>query len=103
MKAIEYDIAIIGGGPAGSAAGLYLSSAGFNTCLIERKKFPREVLCGEFLSGEVSLLLKELNLFEKFLSLNPVKISRFNGLENNQHLTLIFQPCFKRSCSTNYY
>lgn len=74
---------IIGGGPAGSTAALYLSRAGFKTCLIEKKKFPREVLCGEFLSGEVSYLLQDLNLFEKFLSLNPVKISGFRYVVNN--------------------
>jgi flavin-dependent dehydrogenase len=73
----HHDVIIIGGGPAGSMAALYLSKYGFNTCIIEKKKFPREVLCGEFLSGEVSKTLKELNLFENFLSVNPVKISKF--------------------------
>ncbi|MCH8170509.1 MAG: NAD(P)/FAD-dependent oxidoreductase [Bacteroidetes bacterium] len=73
----HHDVIIIGGGPAGSMAALYLSKYGLNTCIIEKKKFPREVLCGEFLSGEVSKTLKELNLFESFLSLNPVKISKF--------------------------
>ena len=72
----HHDVIIIGGGPAGSMAALYLSKYGFNTCIIEKKKFPREVLCGEFLSGEVSKTLKELNLFESFLSENPVKISQ---------------------------
>jgi flavin-dependent dehydrogenase len=73
----NYDVIIIGGGPTGSTAALYLSKFGFKTCVIEKKKFPREILCGEFLSGEVSKTLKELNLFESFLSLNPVKISKF--------------------------
>ncbi|MEE9450603.1 MAG: NAD(P)/FAD-dependent oxidoreductase [Ignavibacteriaceae bacterium] len=73
----HHDVIIIGGGPAGSMAALYLSKYGLNTCIIEKKKFPREVLCGEFLSGEVTKTLKELNLFESFLSLNPVKISKF--------------------------
>lgn len=73
----NYDVIIIGGGPTGSTAALYLSKFGFKTCVIEKKKFPREILCGEFLSGEVSKTLKELNLFESFLSVNPVKISKF--------------------------
>lgn len=73
----HHDVIIIGGGPAGSMTALYLSKYGFNTCIIEKKKFPREVLCGEFLSGEVSKTLKELNLFESFLSVKPVKISKF--------------------------
>jgi len=76
----HYDAAIIGGGPAGSMAANYLSRFGFNGCLIEKKKFPREVLCGEFLSTEVISSLKELNLFEEFLSLNPIKISKFKSV-----------------------
>ena len=76
----NYDVAIIGGGPAGSMAANYLSRFGFNICLVEKKKFPREVLCGEFLSGEVISSLKELNLFEKFISLNPIQISKFKSV-----------------------
>ena len=80
----HHDVIIIGGGPAGSMAALYLSKYGLNTCIIEKKKFPQEVLCGEFLSGEVSKTLKELNLFESFLSLNPVKISKFKFINEQR-------------------
>ncbi len=40
----HYDVAIIGGGPAGSMAAIYLSRFRFDVCLIEKKKFPRDVL-----------------------------------------------------------
>lgn len=73
-----YEIGIIGGGPAGSALAAYLAKKDFKVILIEKKIFPREVLCGEFLSSEVSFHLKELNIFEKFLSLNPNKINCFS-------------------------
>ncbi|MEK6552371.1 MAG: FAD-dependent oxidoreductase, partial [Bacteroidota bacterium] len=73
----KYDAAIIGGGPAGSTAALYLNDLGFNVCLIEKKNFPRETLCGEFLSKEVIDSLKNLNLFDGFLKLNPNPITNF--------------------------
>jgi flavin-dependent dehydrogenase len=73
----HYDVVIIGGGPAGSVAGFALARAGLNTAIIERKSFPRETLCGEFLSAEVTDHLKDSGLFEKFLALNPNKISSF--------------------------
>jgi len=83
----KYDIAIIGGGPAGSAAALYLNKVGFEVCVIEKKAFPRETLCGEFLSKEVTQNLKELKLFEKFLLLNPNPINSFKFFyDNGKHI-----------------
>ncbi|MBK7380259.1 MAG: NAD(P)-binding protein [Ignavibacteriales bacterium] len=38
-KPIQHEIAIIGGGPAGATAASFLSSAGFDVCLFERKIF----------------------------------------------------------------
>ncbi len=37
----EYDVAIIGGGPAGSTAGILLAQAGRRVVIVEREKFPR--------------------------------------------------------------
>ncbi len=78
-----YDIAVIGGGPSGSAASIYLAKNGFKVCLFERKKFPRETLCGEFLSKEVIDIIKELKLYEKFLILHPNKIDLFRLINDN--------------------
>lgn len=77
MNLETYDLVIIGGGPAGSAAAIYLARYGFKVCLFEKKAFPREILCGEFLSKEVIEIIKELNLFDKFLSLKPNPIDKF--------------------------
>ena len=41
MKDGKYDVAIIGGGPAGSTAAGLLASAGRSVVLFEREKFPR--------------------------------------------------------------
>jgi len=73
----SFEIGIIGGGPAGSTAAAYLADCGFDVCLVEKKSFPRETLCGEFLSSEVIHFLKELNLFEEFISLQPNQINSF--------------------------
>lgn len=105
MNQKKFEIAIIGGGPAGSTAAIFLSELGFDVCLIEKKKFPREVLCGEFLSMEVIEIVKELNLYEEFLKLNPNYIKTFklinvNGSEISSELDF---PAFglKRSAFDN--
>lgn len=48
----NYDVIIAGGGPAGSSAAIHLATQGARVLLAEQKKFPREKLCGEFISPE---------------------------------------------------
>ena len=79
----DYDIAIIGGGPAGSSAAFSLASSGWNVVLIEKKLFPRDVVCGEFLSHEVIAAIRMFGLFDEFLSRSPVKISTFRFIPEN--------------------
>ena len=52
------DLAIIGGGPAGSAAALEARRLGLSAAVFERNKFPRHKVCGEFISGESLPFLK---------------------------------------------
>ncbi len=47
-----YDVAIAGGGPAGTSAAIHLAERGIKVLLAEQKKFPRAKLCGEFISPE---------------------------------------------------
>ena len=83
MMKTDYEIAIIGGGPAGTSTAINLAKRGFRVCLFEKKKFPRETICGEFLSKEVIENLIRLNLFEKFYSLKPNLISSFRFFNKN--------------------
>lgn len=83
MKKLETEVLIIGGGPAGSTTALYLSCLGFNVTLVEKKTFPRETLCGEFLSKEVTDVLKDLNIFDDFIKLKPNKINAFRAVDSS--------------------
>ncbi len=79
----DYEIAIIGGGPAGSSAAMYLAKKGFDVCLLEKKKFPRDTICGEFLSKEVIENLNDLGISGGFLRLNPNVIKSFRFISHS--------------------
>ena len=49
--AVDYDVAIIGAGPAGSACALALQGKGFKVALIDKEAFPRDKICGDAIPG----------------------------------------------------
>ncbi|MBZ5572009.1 MAG: FAD-dependent oxidoreductase [Acidobacteriia bacterium] len=55
-----YDLVVIGGGPAGAAAAITAARAGAQVLLLERGKYPRHKVCGEFVSAESLHVLLEL-------------------------------------------
>lgn len=55
-----FDLAIIGGGPAGCAAAIIAARSGARVLLLERSCFPRHKVCGEFVSAESLGLLADL-------------------------------------------
>lgn len=52
------DLAIIGGGPAGTAAALEARRLGLQVAVWDRDHFPRDKVCGEFISPEALPLLQ---------------------------------------------
>jgi flavin-dependent dehydrogenase len=57
---MTYDVAVIGGGPAGCAAAIAASRLGATVLLLERGRYPRHKVCGEFISAESHVLLSSL-------------------------------------------
>ncbi len=51
------DIAIVGGGPAGSACALALRNSGLQVTLIDKEEFPRDKVCGDAIANSVPDLL----------------------------------------------
>src|SRR4029077_18723633 len=60
-----FDVAIVGGGPAGSSCGAFCAAAGLRTIVLERKKFPREKVCGDCLNPLSWPVLRRLGMAER--------------------------------------
>ncbi len=62
------DICIVGAGPAGCAAALYLHYHGHGCILVDKTHFPRDKVCGDALSGKVMTILKRIHpeVLERF-------------------------------------
>lgn len=61
----HYDVAIVGGGPAGSVCAAFSVARGLHTVLIEREKFPREKVCGDCLNPECWPILRRLGIDQR--------------------------------------
>jgi len=69
-------IHILGGGPAGSAAALAALREGGPVRVIEKSRFPRHKVCGEFFSPEIAPELERLGAWDAFLSAGPARVRR---------------------------
>jgi len=63
----QYDVIVLGAGPAGGTAAFLLARAGWSVALVERKAFPRRKVCGEYVSAGTWRLLYDLGLGEAAL------------------------------------
>ena len=55
-----FDLIVIGAGPAGSAAAITAAAGGARVLLLEKGRFPRHKVCGEFVSAESLGVLESL-------------------------------------------
>jgi len=71
----DYDVIIAGGGPGGSSAAIHLALRGARVLLAEQKTFPRQKLCGEFISPECVIHFERLGVAAQMLSADPTRLT----------------------------
>lgn len=73
ISSAKFDVIIIGAGPAGIICALQLAKKNFKVALIEKKKFPKDKICGDALSLDV---INQLKLIDNNLALKFKKFTR---------------------------
>ena len=90
MEKAEYDLIVVGAGPAGTACAITASRSGANVLLLEKDKLPRHKVCGEFVSPESLRLLGSLVGKTRFAS-SP-KISSARIFDASKIICLPIEP-----------
>ena len=58
---LNFDVLIIGAGPAGSTCALALAGSGLKVALIDKQTFPRDKICGDAVAAYVPKVLNAIN------------------------------------------
>jgi len=83
----DYDVAIVGAGPAGSSLAIQLAEDGLNVLLIEKQTFPRDKTCGDLVSAKGLTLLDSLGCLEPIHKQDYVPLRAARTALNGQWLS----------------
>ncbi len=72
----DVEFLVVGGGLAGTTVANRLAREGRNVLIVERSDFPRDKLCGEFLSPESQTILRDLEILGRVDAASPARIRR---------------------------
>jgi len=87
-----FDVAIVGGGPAGSSCAAFCAMAGLQSLVLEREKFPREKVCGDCLNPSCWPVLQRLQLAERVRDLSHSKLSTVEFISIDGHGVTVELP-----------
>jgi flavin-dependent dehydrogenase len=90
LEAAQYDLIVVGAGPAGSACAITAARGGAKVLLLEKDRFPRQKVCGEFVSPESLALLHGMLDEGRFRSCPRIVSSRI--FLDGKTLTLPVSP-----------
>jgi menaquinone-9 beta-reductase len=87
-----FDVAIIGGGPAGSSCAAFCAFAGLRTLVLERERFPREKVCGNCLNPSCWPVLERLGLTQLVWDLPHSKLTSVEFIATDGHKVIVDLP-----------
>jgi geranylgeranyl reductase family protein len=87
-----FDVAIVGGGPAGSSCAAFCALAGLRTLVIEREKFPRGKVCGDCLNPSCWAVLERLGVAQRVRDLPHSKLDSVEFIAIDGHKVVVDLP-----------
>src|SRR5436309_8003440 len=87
-----FDVAIVGGGPAGSSCAAFCALAGLDTLVLERENFPREKVCGDCLNPSCWSVLERLGLQQQIRNLPHSKLDSVAFIAIEGHEVVVDLP-----------
>lgn len=104
MKQLDYDLVIIGGGPAGAACAISLADSGISVALVDKAVFPRDKICGDGLGVDVINQLSRMQpkLYEEFMEISNKMASPGAKIYSPSHDALAIPLVHKNAEATGY-
>jgi menaquinone-9 beta-reductase len=67
----EWDVVVVGAGPAGAVSAALLAKRGFRVALLDRARFPRHKACAEYMSPGVREVADRLGVWDAIQAARP--------------------------------
>ncbi len=75
---VDFDVAVVGAGPAGAATAMLLARQGYQVGLLDKATFPRDKACAEYMSPAIEGVLKRLGVLERVEAARPAHLRGFD-------------------------
>lgn len=66
---MEFDAIVVGAGPSGSTAAMYLAREGKTVLLVDQSPFPRDKICGDAQGRKAAAIMRELGIEDEYRKL----------------------------------
>jgi len=75
-----HDVCIVGAGPAGATCAYYLARHRRDVVMLERKRFPRDKICGDAICSQAQVHLKRMGVLQQIIDNDEGHFAAVGGL-----------------------